>query len=105
MTEFQFGKGNRLYSKRHRPPESSTLTTDVNHYDSILSEQEQDYEVSFDEVRNNLDEETSLQPLLFNLLDEQMLPLEEKIEIEENRFTVFLSGSKMIQGTDSMVKF
>ena len=51
------------------------------------------------------DEETSLQPLLFNLLADQMLPPEEKIEIEENRFTVYLSGSKMIQGTDIMVKF
>ena len=65
----------------------------------------EDYAIPFDEVQNNFDEETSLQPLLFNLLDEQMLPPEEKIKIEENRFTVFLSGSKMIQGTDSMVKF
>ena len=65
----------------------------------------EDYEIPFDEVQNNFDEETSLQPLLFNLLDDQMLPPEEKIEIEENRFTVYLSGSKLIQGTDIMVKF
>ena len=101
MTEFQFGKGNRLYSKRHRSPESLTLAPDVNHDDSLF---EQYHEIILDEVENNFEEETSLEHLLINLLEEQMLP-PEKIEIEVNRFSVYLSGSKIIQGTDIMVKF
>ncbi len=48
MTEFQFGKGNRLYIKKHRPPESLTLASDVYHDDSLIFEQE--YEIPFDEA-------------------------------------------------------
>ena len=101
MTEFQFGKGNRLYTKRHRPPESLTLTTDLNHDDILLFEQ--DIEIPFDEVQNIFDEETSLEPLLINVIDDELLPPEENLEQLVNRFSVYLSGSKMIQGTDNMV--
>ena len=60
-------------------------------------------EIPFDEVQNIFDEETCLEPLLINVIDDELLPPEETLEQLVDRFSVYLSGSKMIQGTDNMV--